>query len=263
MIDVAAWIALVTYVVGAAVIGQSLFSEQGPNKRLISGIAVIALISHGFALGGWLENPQGINFDILNASILVSYLITLTICLGLARFHVLLLLPLCFGFSALLLLLKHFVEVTPLTLSFDSAHLWHIGLALLSYGIMIIATLFAGQMLYINNRLKAKDLTTVAHLPPLMQVEKQLFFLLAMGTALLLASLASGFMFVDNMFAKVRAHKTVFSLIALGVYLVLLWGHAKQGWRGKRVFTGMLVGTFLLSLAYFGSRFVREVLLSA
>ena len=39
-------------------------------------------------------------------------------------------------------------------------------------------------------------------------------------------------------------------------------GHAKFGWRGKPVITCTIVGSVLLTLAYFGSRFVKEFLLS-
>ena len=34
------------------------------------------------------------------------------------------------------------------------------------------------------------------------------------------------------------------------------------GWRGRKVIMLSLIGSFILTLAYFGSRFVKEVLLS-
>ncbi|MBP6791419.1 MAG: cytochrome c biogenesis protein CcsA, partial [Aeromonas sp.] len=46
------------------------------------------------------------------------------------------------------------------------------------------------------------------------------------------------------------------------VYALLLWGHHTRGWRGRKVIMLSLIGSFILTLAYFGSRFVKEVLLS-
>ncbi len=63
------------------------------------------------------------------------------------------------------------------------------------------------------------------------------------------------------MFSTMYAHKTVLSIIALAVYIVLLTGQHIWGWRGKQVIVLTVIGLMLLTLAYFGSRFVREILL--
>jgi ABC-type uncharacterized transport system permease subunit len=96
-----------------------------------------------------------------------------------------------------------------------------------------------------------------------MAVEKILFKLLFVGTILLTLSLVSGFMFLDNMFDKEQAHKPLISLLAWGLYSIILIGHSVFGWRGKPVICSTIVGGVLLTLAYFGSRFVREVILNA
>jgi len=74
-------------------------------------------------------------------------------------------------------------------------------------------------------------------------------------------SLAVGFVFIDSFFSLQNGHKTVFSFMALIVYLVILWGHFKLGWRGHKVLILTNIATFLLTLAYFGSRFVKEFIL--
>ena len=138
----------------------------------------------------------------------------------------------------------------------------HISIALIAYCILIIATLYAFQVAYINVKLKNKNLTAVVHLPPLMQVEKQLFTILAVGTLCLFASQLIGLAFLDGFFAKENIHKTVLSLIALLLYIVILLGHYLQGWRGHRVLLLTITASTLLTLSYFGSRFVQEFLLS-
>ena len=95
-----------------------------------------------------------------------------------------------------------------------------------------------------------------------MAVENILFKLLLVGTILLTLSLVSGFIFLDNMFAKEQAHKTILSLIAWGLYTTILMGHFIFGWRGKPVIWSTIIGGTLLTMAYFGSRFVREVILN-
>ncbi len=64
------------------------------------------------------------------------------------------------------------------------------------------------------------------------------------------------------MFSEGKAHKAILSLIAWIVFIALLWGHYQQGWRGKKITWFAVSGATLLTLAYFGSRFVREIILS-
>ena len=94
-----------------------------------------------------------------------------------------------------------------------------------------------------------------------MQVERQLFSILSLGTAILFISEIIGFLFLDGFLAKENAHKTVLSLMAFALYAVIVWGHFKNGWRGHRVLILMITASSLLTLAYFGSRFVKEFLL--
>ena len=70
-----------------------------------------------------------------------------------------------------------------------------------------------------------------------------------------------GFLFLDGMISHENLHKTILSVLALLVYSTILWGHYNRGWRGHRVLILMVTGSALLTLAYFGSRFVKEFIL--
>jgi ABC-type uncharacterized transport system permease subunit len=119
------------------------------------------------------------------------------------------------------------------------------------------------QLAWLDHKLKNKKALTInPNLPPLMMVERQLFNIILIGTGLLTATLITGFVFVQDMFAQGKAHKGVLSLLAWIVYSVLLWGHYQKGWRGKKVTWFAVAGATLLTLAYFGSRFVREIILN-
>jgi ABC-type uncharacterized transport system permease subunit len=72
----------------------------------------------------------------------------------------------------------------------------------------------------------------------------------------------SGFVFMDDMFGQHLAHKTVLTLVSFAVWGILLWGRHRFGWRGKVALRWILGGFVVLILAYFGSKFVLEILLN-
>ena len=57
-------------------------------------------------------------------------------------------------------------------------------------------------------------------------------------------------------------HKTVFSLLAFVVVGLLLWLQWRTGLRGRRAARFVLSAYLLLTLAFLGVKFVRDVLLS-
>jgi ABC-type uncharacterized transport system permease subunit len=68
-------------------------------------------------------------------------------------------------------------------------------------------------------------------------------------------------MFVENLLAQHLWHKTVLSFLSWLVLGVLLFGRWRFGWRGPRAVKLTLTSMLLLLLAYFGSKFVLEMLL--
>ena len=102
----------------------------------------------------------------------------------------------------------------------------------------------------------------VQSLPPLTTMERVLFELVWAGIVLLTLSIISGLIFLDNLFAQHLVHKTVLSLGAWIIFTTLLVGRYRFGWRGMRAVRWTLGGCALLLLAYFGSKFVLEILLN-
>ena len=93
---------------------------------------------------------------------------------------------------------------------------------------------------------------------PLMQLERLTFNFVAAGFAALSATLVLGLTSGPLRFE----HKTFFALLAWLVFAALLAGRHWRGWRGRRATRWLYAGALLLLLAYAGSRFVLEVLLS-
>jgi ABC-type uncharacterized transport system permease subunit len=88
-----------------------------------------------------------------------------------------------------------------------------------------------------------------------------LFRVIAAGFALLTLTLLTGALFVGNLFGQHLVHKTVLSIVAWLVFGVLLYGRWRFGWRGRRAVNLTLIGMAVLVLAFFGSKFVLELIL--
>jgi hypothetical protein len=81
------------------------------------------------------------------------------------------------------------------------------------------------------------------------------------GFALLTLTLLSGVLFVHNLHAQHQAHTAILSLVAWIIFGVLLIGRWRWGWRGHRAVNLTLLGMVILLLAFFGSKFVLEMIL--
>lgn len=136
----------------------------------------------------------------------------------------------------------------------------HIGLALFSYAVLIIAALYAFQLTWLDYLLKNKKLNFHSDMPPLMGIERKMFHITQVGVVLLTLTLATGLFFIRDWFVAENRHKAILSFIAWLVYIVILWGHYRQGWRGRRVVWLSVLGVLLLTLAYFGSRIWQNVM---
>jgi ABC-type uncharacterized transport system permease subunit len=140
----------------------------------------------------------------------------------------------------------------------------HLLVAMLAYSLFTIAALHATLMTLLERRLHAGTLAgPLASLPPLMTLETLLFRILAVGFVLLSLTLASGFVFSEELFGQAARvnHKTVFGIISWVIFAALLVGRYGWGWRGRTALRWTLAGFVALLLAYVGSMFVLEVIL--
>ncbi|HEU4812681.1 MAG TPA: cytochrome c biogenesis protein CcsA [Xanthomonadaceae bacterium] len=138
----------------------------------------------------------------------------------------------------------------------------HAWCALLAYATLAVAAVLA-VMLWLQERaLRRRDYHRwLRALPPLTELESLLFRTIAVGFVLLSAALLTGFLFVEDMLAQDLAHKTVFSVLSWLAFGVLLLGHWRRGWRGTTAVRWTLVAMTLLVVAFFGSKFVLELVL--
>lgn len=166
-----------------------------------------------------------------------------------------------FPLAALALLASHLHgRLSPVTLDWRlQLHAW---LALLAYATLAVAALLA-VMLWLQERaLSRREIHGwLRALPPLVELETLLFRTIGTGFVLLGATLLTGVLFVEDLLAQHLVHKTVLSVLSWLVFGVLLLGRWRFGWRGRTAVHWTLAAMALLVLAFFGSKFVLELVL--
>ncbi|ART81143.1 chromosome partitioning protein ParB [Oceanisphaera avium] len=253
---------MVFYLLAAFACVHNIFNSKHTRGLACALAAGCAIALHGLWLFDTIVRVPGQNLSMLNVASLVSLIIAALMTVLVARFKVWLLMPLIYVFAGILLAADMLVPSHySMYLESRPEVLLHIGLGLLAYSLLAIASLMAILLSFLTHRLKSHKLTNLPSLPPLMTLERYLFRLIFIGVVVLTLSISTGLFFLQDMFSPTKAHKAVLTILAWCVYVGLLWGHHHLGWRGKKVIWTSLVGSALLTLAYFGSRFVREVLL--
>lgn len=138
----------------------------------------------------------------------------------------------------------------------------HAALALLAYATLAVATLLAVMLWAQDRALRRHQFGGwLRMLPPLTQLESLMFRSLGAAFVLLGLALLTGVLFVADLFAQHLVHKTVLSILSWVVLAILLFGRWRWGWRGPRAVKLTLLAMVLLLLAFFGSKFVLELVL--
>ncbi|PSL12686.1 ABC-type uncharacterized transport system permease subunit [Marinobacterium halophilum] len=221
----------------------------------------------GFGLQGYsvyqlLHQPGGIDLSFFPVGSLIAWGVVGLVLASSLRQRLDNLFIGVFPLAAITALLAAVIDTGSTPKPYSGGMITHILLSLLAYSLFTVATVQA--LLLSRQELALKQHHTrglVASLPPLQMMERLLFESLWAGFILLSASLATGFLFVDNLFAQHLAHKTLLSLIAWVVYATLLAGRHFFGWRSRTAVRWTLGGFVLLMLGFFGSKLVLEVLL--
>jgi ABC-type uncharacterized transport system permease subunit len=235
------------------------------SKRMILAPGFLGLGAHLYTVSASMTTPDGINIGFFTALSLVSAFITLFTLVSALRHPIEII-----GIAVM--------PIAALTVSADlattSVHLlppgspggliFHIVSSIIAYSILGLAALHAIVLSVQNSFLhKHQPGGLIRLLPPLKTMETLLFDAIIIGFICLSLSLLSGMIFLENMFAQHLAHKTILSILAWFVFAILLAGRWLAGWRGRTAIRWTLGGFISLMLAYFGSKFVLEVILAS
>ncbi|MFO7603954.1 MAG: cytochrome c biogenesis protein CcsA [Gammaproteobacteria bacterium] len=260
-------LAIALYILGSAMIIRQLRGntlDHGKFRRQVQAAGGTALLLHSFALYFTLLTAGGIDIGFFSILSLVAWLAVALLLVVTLQDSVECLGVIVFPFAALALLLRLIYPQQQLLSQALSPGLeFHILTSLLAYSLLAIAAVQAVLLYFQDTQLHNKHPGGfIRALPPLESMEKLLFKHLVLGFLVLSISLASGILYLQDMFAQHIVHKTILSIFAWLVFAVLLLGRWRFGWRGRVAIRWVLSGFLLLMLAYFGSKFVIELLLN-
>lgn len=225
-------------------------------------LAAAAIAAHAAWLGDTLEPMGGLSLGLADSASLMGLAIAVGGLLAVfaARFRSVA--AVCLGLAALLAAgtgsMPDPREIAasgwPLAL--------HVVLAMGSAGMFAIAAMLVVLLALQDSALRGgRAGGWLATLPPVESLERALFSVIATGEAALTVAILAGLLFVTNLFAQHLVHKTVLALIAWAIFACLLFGHWRFGWRGRTAARYTIAGFVVLAVAYFGSKFVLEILL--
>ena len=140
----------------------------------------------------------------------------------------------------------------------------HLILSIVAYGVLSVSLIHAVFMSYLEKSLHQHRLSPIINnLPPLLKLEDLLFTIVLIGFITLSAALISGGLVSHEVQSTIVPinHKIIFSIASWLLFALLLIGRHFLGWRGRATRKILVMGFLLLILAYFGSRFVSEIIL--
>ena len=261
---------LILYLFAALAFAFSRFPKQSERARALVLAAFflcsIALVIHGRLLYIVFISGGGISLSMAGAISLIGLQLGLIGLLGACE-------PSLRGMSASLILLAAITSMSGMGVNQGvdalgpAAELsWqlrtHIVTSMFAYGLLAVGAIVALYALLQDRRLRSGQLSSINHLfAPMETNDKLLYAITATGLTVLALSVVSGITFVEDLFAQHLVHKSALSIVAVILFGVLLAGRHFAGWRGRHAVYLYLWGFLMLGLAYFGSRYVLEIML--
>ena len=238
---------------------------NGHNKSKIHQIIVwvfwlLAIVCHAYSLMPIFDNDYSINLSINYALIVVAFIISITLYIssivGNTQFLGIIILPILSS-----IFLFDFTNA-PVSIPLNNFLFIHVIISLISYSILCLSAAQSVILKIQEKKLQSNQpIGLITSLPSLDAMDNLLFKILALGVIFLSASLLSGFIFLEDIFAQHLAHKTILSILAWIVFLFLIFARKIYGWRGNNAANVTLIGFFMLFLSYFGTKAVLEVIL--
>ncbi len=231
------------------------------DTRWVLIFVVAGLLCHAIASFTLLITPEGLNFSVVSVSNLVAFMVVLVIAIANLKLPVenlyLFLLPI----SIFVLIVANLLPSTDPLTNLSTSLIAHILISLAAYSTLMMAACQSILLAVQERRLKSRDSTSLSLLPPLETMERLLVAMLWTGFALLSGAILSGWLFLEDVFARQVLHHIVLTSLSWVVYVVFLVGHHFFGWRGMTTVRWTLTAFALLVLGYLGSKFVLEFLL--
>ena len=264
--DIQPIITILLYIAATLLLAANVFNileKFTKNNLIILILGIFALSLHADILNQSIFLQTGFDVGFFNIISIIGWLVALIVLITSFFQPIQQLLLVLYPIAAITIPLEQlFPSDRILDQSLPMGLRIHILLSISAYSLLMIGTLQAILLAVQDKFIKSKQISKIIDiLPPLQIMEQLLIQIIVIGFFLLSLSLATGIMFIDNLFEQHLIHKTTLSILAWIVYAILLWGRWSLGWRGRRITRWVLVGFIILILAYTGSKFVLELLL--
>ena len=262
-------LAILLYILGSYSQLQTLNRRAPGEARRLLALAIPAVTLHGltvylvaYGVGNGVDGTGGVDLSLFTIASVIAFALTFTVVIASFSQPLHNLYIFVFPLSIVAVAGSLLFGGTQVRTDLDDGLVTHIIISIVAYTALTMAA-FQAILLSIHERqIRTKEpIAIIRILPPLQTMEAMLFQLLWIGLIFLTLSIASGFIFLDDMFAQHVAHHTVLASASWAAYVILLGGHYVLGWRGATATRWTLVAFGLLALGYFGSKFVLEFIL--
>lgn len=261
----AAWTALVAialYLTATALMVRQLRRGATGTRTGMLWLGGLGVLFHAVSLWLLLITPEGIQLGFFPVASLVGAIGAALVVASCLRRPFEWISVMIFPLSALTLPPALWIQAGETAKALDHGLGAHVLLSLTAHAVFGVAAAHAVLLLIQHRQLKDGHIRGVMRLfPPIQVMEAMLFELLWLGVVLLVGGIVAGFVYVEDLFAQHLVHKTVLSLVSLGVFGSLLAGHHLFGWRARTAIRMTIAGFVLLVLAFFGSQLVLEFIL--
>jgi ABC-type uncharacterized transport system permease subunit len=248
----------------AARLGRGEVAAGAARSTILAGV-LAAVVLHGWILYNNVHLGATLNLSLTTTFSLVAWVVAWLYLLASLYRPVDNLGVVIMPLAALTLLVEWtWPSELPIPLSSRSQAV-HIIVSFLAYALLCLAAVQSLMLLAQENRLRHKQAGGFLRaLPPMQTMEDVMFQMVTLGFLLLSLTLVSGIFFSETLFGTPMrfTHHVVLSALAWVVYGVLLLGRWRLGWRGRQAVWWTLGGFALLVLAYFGTKFVLEIILT-
>lgn len=254
------------YLGAGALLIKHLWGSQLASLRPVFALILLAVLVHGVLLYTTvIAESAAINVGFTNAASLSAWIVAITFLAAALIRPAYELGAVVLPVSGLAVLaawiwppeVPDTVQSTGLTI--------HLLISLVAYAFLALAVVQSVVMSLQDHRLRIHaEASVLRKLPPMETMEQLLFQFVGIGFVLLSLGLVSGLWFsIESLGAAlILNHHTILSLAAWLIFGSLLVGHLRFGWRGKTATRWTIGGFVVLALAYFGWKFVLEILLN-
>ncbi len=264
MHDTILFIAAACYMVAVTLLYLAVAEQSSRKRSLAAAMTLLGVLLHGWAEAQHWLIPATPHISLMNVmSLCALATVTIPLCTFRLKSSLFDASLVALPTSVLILVAEGMVSAPMLEITETSTGMaLHIITSIVAFGVLSIASVYAMFITLIDHLLRQHNFNSLVRtLPALDTLEELLIHLIQVGFTVLTVALATGLIFVDNLFGQHLGHKTLLSIFAWLIFALLLWGRWKKGWRGRVTSRMTITGIAVLLLAYFGSKLVLEIIL--